>query len=193
MQPKDPTELEAMLEAAVEFGKPCCFRYPRETEVVHLNHSDTNDDLANDFQKKSSRIQLGKSEMITHGKDICLIALGEKVSVALEIARRLPQISFTIINARFVKPLDGEMLIHCAHNHRSLYTIEDHLRSGGFGSAVLEFLAEKNLKIKAHIFAWPSEFIPHASNNDDLEKMFHFTVDDMVKKIQEDQNSQFIG
>ncbi|MDR1435405.1 MAG: 1-deoxy-D-xylulose-5-phosphate synthase [Puniceicoccales bacterium] len=186
MQPKDPEELEAMLEAAVNFGKSCCIRYPREVGSIRSpGHSFPGQRSMN----VTPEIQLGKSETIRRGKEICLIALGEKVGVAVEIAQKLPQFSFTIINGRFVKPLDGEMLTHCAQNHRLLYTIEDHVKSGGFGSAVLEFLGEKNLKIDAHIFAWPDEFIPHASNGGDLEKMFHFTVGDMIKKIQEDYSN----
>ncbi|MDR3317486.1 MAG: 1-deoxy-D-xylulose-5-phosphate synthase [Puniceicoccales bacterium] len=180
MQPKDTDELEAMLEAAIEFRKPCCIRYPRETKIVSIKNNSIN-------EKVCPKICLGKSEIVVQGKDICLIALGEKVYLALEIARKLPQFSFTIIHGRFVKPLDHEVLLECAKHHLSIYTIEDHVKSGGFGSAVAEFLIEQHLPIHIHIFAWPDTFIPHASNNEDLENMFHFTVDDMVKKIQTDQ------
>jgi 1-deoxy-D-xylulose-5-phosphate synthase len=177
MQPKDPWELEGMLEAALRFRAPCCIRYPRRSETIAG---------AGSGRSAPSEIQLGRSEIIARGTDVCLIALGEKVAVASEIARQLPQLSFTIVNARFVKPLDRGMLLDCARRHRRLYTIEDHVKSGGLGSAVVEYLAEKNLAKHVHTFAWPDAFIPHASRDDDLKKMFHFTVEDMVEKIRAD-------
>jgi 1-deoxy-D-xylulose-5-phosphate synthase len=234
MQPKDPRELGAMLEAAVNFNAPCCIRYPREMEVISANggcdgsggnagnnhgpfptsagiqlgrsevmargvdisanggcggNSGNGGNAGNNHGPfpTSAEIQLGRSEIIARGADICLIALGEKVGVALEIARRLPQLSFTIINARFVKPLDCALFGDCARHHRFVYTIEDHVKSGGFGSAVAEFLAEENLAAHVHIFSWPDTFIPHASRNDDLKKMFHFTTEDIIEKIRADQ------
>jgi 1-deoxy-D-xylulose-5-phosphate synthase len=132
---------------------------------------------------------LGKSETLVQGTEIAIIALGERVTTAMEIREILPQFSFTIINARFVKPLDEEMLLNCARHHHHIYTMEDHVRSGGFGSAVMEFLSDKNLSAKVHIFAWPDKFIPHGSRVEDLEKMFHFTVEDMAAKIKSDQES----
>jgi 1-deoxy-D-xylulose-5-phosphate synthase len=157
----------------------------RETDIfANGGSSDNNHQLAT-----PAEIQLGRSEIIARGTDICLIALGEKVGAALEIARRLPQLSFTVVNARFVKPLDGAMLAACARRHRFIYTIEDHVKSGGFGSAAVEFLAGKNLAKHIHIFAWPDAFISHASCENDLKKMFRFTVADMVEKIRADQNT----
>jgi 1-deoxy-D-xylulose-5-phosphate synthase len=185
MQPKDPRELEAMLEAAVTFNAPCCIRYPRGVEVS-ANGGAGGNGTGGGLPAAPAEIQLGRSEVMIWGTDICLIALGEKVGVALEIVRRLPQLSFTVINARFVKPLDGALFTDCARRHRFLYTIEDHVKSGGFGSAVVEFLAGENLAKGVHIFAWPDVFIPHASRDDDLKKMFHFTATDMAEKIQTD-------
>jgi 1-deoxy-D-xylulose-5-phosphate synthase len=188
MQPRHSQELEMMLEAATTFQKPCCIRYPREREALAIDGAggaDNSDGL--DRERPTAEIRLGRSEIITRGTDVCLIALGEKVSIALKIAQKLPRLSFTIVSARFVKPLDWRTLEDCARRHRMLYTIEDHVKSGGFGSSVVEFLAEKGLAAHVHIFAWPDEFISHASNNDDLKKMFHFTVEDMAQRIQMDQ------
>ncbi|MDR1907059.1 MAG: 1-deoxy-D-xylulose-5-phosphate synthase [Puniceicoccales bacterium] len=175
MQPKDGAELRKMLEAAIHFHAPCCIRYPRSTATETKNHSN-----------HCPSVALGQSEMIQCGRDICLIALGEKVAVAMAVARKLSCYSFTIVNARFVKPLDEVILLACARDHKRIYTLEDHAETGGFGSAVAEFLARENRPINLHIFAWPDRFVPHASNNEDLEKMFHLTVDDIAAKIVSD-------
>jgi 1-deoxy-D-xylulose-5-phosphate synthase len=196
MQPKDPEELEAMLEAAIEFRRPCCIRYPREVRMIptmnthsralNVDHPSTKQGC----REKSLKIQWGKSEMIAQGTEICLFALGEKVAVAIAIAKKLPQFSFTIVNARFVKPIDSEALTYCARHHDALYVIEDHVKTGGLGSAVIEFLTENKLPINTDVFAWPDEFIPHASHSDDLEKMFHLTPEDMAEKIRRDREKR---
>ncbi|MDR1366735.1 MAG: 1-deoxy-D-xylulose-5-phosphate synthase [Puniceicoccales bacterium] len=171
MQPKDAMELQKMLETAIHFHAPCCIRYPRGV-AAQSNHC--------------AAIALGKSEIIQRGKDICIIALGDKVSIALAIAKKLSNHSFTIINARFIKPLDETTLLACAQNHKKIYTLEDHVKAGGLGSAIAEFFVQKNIPIDLHIFAWPDCFIPHASNNEDLEKMYHLTADDLALSISHD-------
>jgi 1-deoxy-D-xylulose-5-phosphate synthase len=131
-------------------------------------------------------IELGKGEVIRRGKDICLIALGDKVSVAMAVVKKLPYYSFTIINARFIKPLDEVLITACAQDHRKIYVLEDHVQAGGFGSAVAEFFTQRNITVSLRIFAWPNCFIPHASNSEDLEKMFHLTADDIAVSIASD-------
>jgi 1-deoxy-D-xylulose-5-phosphate synthase len=173
MQPKDAMELEKMLEAAIHFRKPCCIRYPCG-EAISLDYG--------------APVLLGRSEIIRRGKDICLIALGDRVSTAMAVAQKLTNYSPTIINARFIKPLDGAMLLACAREHKRIYVLEDHVRTGGFGSGIAEFFTQKGVAVDLHIFAWPDCFIPHASHNSDLEKIFHFTVDDFVLKILHDFN-----
>ncbi|MDR2371616.1 MAG: 1-deoxy-D-xylulose-5-phosphate synthase [Puniceicoccales bacterium] len=172
MQPKDGNELSKMLEAAIHFHAPCCIRYPRSVRVSMDSHC--------------TAVELGRGEIIQWGKDICLIALGDKVSVAMAVVKKLPHYSFTIINARFVKPLDEILIITCARDHKKIYILEDHVQAGGFGSAVAEFFTQRNIAIDLHIFAWPNCFIPHASNNEDLEKMFHLTADDIAVIIAND-------
>jgi deoxyxylulose-5-phosphate synthase len=78
------------------------------------------------------------------------------------------------------------MLIACAQGYKKIYILEDHVQAGGFGSAVTEFFAQRNVSPDLHIFAWPDCFIPHASSNGDLEKMFHFTPDAIAMKIADD-------
>ncbi|MDR1591162.1 MAG: 1-deoxy-D-xylulose-5-phosphate synthase [Puniceicoccales bacterium] len=172
MQPKDGGELCKMLRAAIHFRAPCCIRYPRSVTVLAENNC--------------TDIVLGKSEVIQWGSDICLIALGDRISVAMAVAEKLSHYSFTVINARFIKPLDNAILLECVRRHKKIYILEDHVETGGFGSAVIEFLARENIIIGVHIFAWPDRFIPHASNSRDLEKMFHLTEEDIAVKIAND-------
>jgi 1-deoxy-D-xylulose-5-phosphate synthase len=176
MQPRDTTELAQMLVSAIDFHAPCCIRYPRRTagEIQPIS------------QRQKGPIEIGKSELIQRGKDACIIALGEKVAVALDVAKKLPHHSFTIINARFIKPLDEAMLRICAREHRKIYTIEDHVQAGGFGSAVAEFFVANKIAADLHIFAWPDTFIPHASNDGDLERKYHLTASDIALTIAKD-------
>ncbi|MDR2371970.1 MAG: 1-deoxy-D-xylulose-5-phosphate synthase [Puniceicoccales bacterium] len=172
MQPKDGDELRKMLEAAIHFHGPCCIRYPRNARGPMDGHC--------------AAIELGRSEIIQRGKDICLIALGGMVFVAVAVAKKLPHRSITVINARFAKPLDEVMFAACARDHKKIYILEDHVQMGGFGSAVAEFFVQKHIAVDLHIFAWPNCFIPHASNDEDLEKMFHLTADDIATSIASD-------
>lgn len=182
MQPKDPTELQAMLTFSVGLNAACCIRYPRTCTVlvdssINASIRDTN---------SSTPIIYGKSEILQEGGTVCLIALGERVYEALEIAKRLSSHRFTIINARFVKPLDETLLLKVARQHHHIYTFEDHVEKGGFGESVVQFLLKINPKLHCHIFAWPNEFLPHASNDDDLKKKYHLTIEDYVQKISQD-------
>ena len=171
-QPSDTEELKLMISAAINWNKPCCIRYPRATYVTEI--------------RSHCPIKLGKSEKIQEGSDYCIIALGEKVYTALQVAQVLSPYRGTIINARFIKPYDEEMLEECAQKYRFIYTIEDHVRTGGFGESVACFLEEHNCTGNFHLFAWPDQFLPHASTDHDLEKLCHFTVRNIAKKIRSD-------
>jgi 1-deoxy-D-xylulose-5-phosphate synthase len=179
MQPKDGNELGKMLEAAIHFRAPCCIRYPRRGRVS--------------MGGGCAAVELGKSEIIQRGKDICIIALGDQVSVAMAIVKKLSCYSFTVINVRFIKPLDEVLIIECARGHKKIYILEDHVQAGGLGSAIAEFFIQRNIVIDLHIFAWPDCFIPHASSGEDLEKMFHLTADDIATSIANDFGEGKIG
>ena len=160
MAPKDNKELENMLEFAVNLGKPVAIRYPRgklsflSSETISL-------------QPSAKEIALGKAEVLTEGNDVLLIALGSMVMPALEAAELLKKnrIEATVINGRFVKPLDKELFKRFAAQHRFIFTIEEGVIEGGFGSAVSEAVDKPVVRI-----GLPSEFIPHGKRSVLLEK-----------------------
>ncbi|MEW6408072.1 MAG: 1-deoxy-D-xylulose-5-phosphate synthase [Patescibacteria group bacterium] len=149
--PKDENELQNLLKTAVDYKLgPIAIRYPRGVgEGVELE----------DFKK----IEIGKAEVLQEGKDLAIVALGSMVYPALRVAKLLLEqgISAKVINARFVKPLDRQIILEAASCGKIL-TIEENSLSGGFGCAVLECLEQekiKNLKIKR--LGIPDKFISH--------------------------------
>jgi 1-deoxy-D-xylulose-5-phosphate synthase len=126
MAPKDKEEFEDMLEFALQLNTPVSIRYPR-AEAYSLNNRQP--------------VELGKSQILIEEGEICLLALGTMTKIALECASLLKQdnINVTIINARFIKPLDEELLNYLANKMRLIVTLEDSNLDCGFGSAVLEF------------------------------------------------------
>jgi 1-deoxy-D-xylulose-5-phosphate synthase len=144
MAPKDESELRDMLYTAVTYsGGPIALRYPRGNGVgVPLK---TGFDL----------VPLGKGEIVRSGRDIAVLAIGGMVQEALGAADRLEQqgISCEVVNMRFVKPLDAELLQDITGRFKALVTLEDNVISGGFGSAVLEHLGAQriqNVRVKVH-------------------------------------------
>ncbi len=154
MAPKDENELQHMLKTAVELGGPVAVRYPRGAGVgVPLD-----DELR--------PLACGRGEILTEGKDLALIAIGSTVYPALAAAEKLigQGVSATVINARFVKPLDAELILWAARTHPKIITIEENVLAGGFGSAVLELLADQGLKqVMVRRMGIPDEFVEHAT------------------------------
>jgi 1-deoxy-D-xylulose-5-phosphate synthase len=153
MAPKDENELQSMVKTALVYeGGPIAFRYPRGTGVG---------------VKMSTEIQplpIGKSEIVREGEDVLVIAIGNRVYPALEAAQTLADsgISATVLNARFVKPLDTETILPLAERIGKVITIEDGVVMGGFGSAVLEALAAAGLTdVQVTNLGIPDEFIEH--------------------------------
>ncbi|MGW8161680.1 MAG: 1-deoxy-D-xylulose-5-phosphate synthase [Desulfobulbales bacterium] len=154
MAPKDENELQHMLYTAIHHNGPVAVRYPRgKGEGVEL--SDT-----------LLEIPIGKGEVLCEGTDILLLPIGNRVYPALEAARGLEKlgISAAVINPRFVKPLDNELILTWAEKTGRVITVEDNTRMGGFGSAVLELLAAGNLAhIKVNVLGYGDEFIEHGT------------------------------
>jgi 1-deoxy-D-xylulose-5-phosphate synthase len=135
MAPKDENELQHMIKTAVEQPGPVAVRYPRGSGLgVPLDP----DPVA---------LKIGKGELLRDGDDVTIIALGSRVAPAMEAAEQLARegIGAAVINARFVKPLDRDLLCAAAARCTSLITVEEHVLQGGFGSAVLELLAREGL------------------------------------------------
>ena len=133
MAPKDAAEMRKMFEFAVKHEGPSAIRYPRgKVPEADLPCED---------------LSLGRSETLREGEDIALIALGSCVIPALSAAERLEKtgVHATVINARFVKPIDGEMLREVASRVPRIVTIEENVLQGGFGSAVIEYLSDSEI------------------------------------------------
>ncbi len=153
MAPKDENELQSMVKTSLVYdGGPIAFRYPRGTGIG---------------VKMSMELQplpIGKSEILREGEDVLVIAIGNRVYPALEAAQTLADsgISATVINARFVKPLDTETILPLAESIGKVITVEDGVVMGGFGSAVLEALAAADVtNVQVTNLGIPDEFIEH--------------------------------
>lgn len=176
MAPKDGYELEKMMEKAFDFGSPVALRYPRGTanQVVGLSSFEA--------------IKLGKSEKIRDGKVLAIIALGSMVNTALKTADILSKngIEATVINARFYKPLDYDMLEKIGYTIKKIVTLEEGVVSGGFGSAILEFMAmEKIPGLQIKCLGLPDEFIEHGEQ-DELLRKYHLTPDEIAETIKQE-------
>jgi 1-deoxy-D-xylulose-5-phosphate synthase len=142
MAPKDENELRHMLKTAVTHPGPAAIRYPRGAG------------LGVPLDPEMKELEIGKGEVIQDGTDIALIAYGHMVPPAQDLAKSLEGegLSVAVINSRFVKPLDTDLICHYAQSAKCLVTMEEHVIQGGFGSAVLEeineHLPEKNILVK---------------------------------------------
>lgn len=135
MAPKDENELQHMLFTATTCGKPVAVRYPRGNGIgVPLD-------------SELTALEIGKGEVLLEGRDVAVLAVGATVYPALAAAEKLREegIAITVINARFIKPLDCGLLLKLAHSFKKFLTVEENVLMGGFGSAVLEFFEENNI------------------------------------------------
>ena len=148
--PKDENELQHLLYTAVTSGRPVAIRYPRGSGVgVELD-------------TELNPIPIGKGEIVRCGEDAAILAIGATVAPALEAAQELALsgIEVTVVNARFAKPLDSELIIDVATQVKNLVTVEENALSGGFGSSVIELLQKSGLSdIQVKSLGIPDEFV----------------------------------
>ncbi len=167
MAPKDENELQHMLKTAVEHSGPISLRYPRgEGWDVTLD-------------EKFRSLEIGKAELLRDGTDLVIAAIGQTVIPALKAAQDLAPlgISAAVVNARFVKPLDENLYRDLLTKVPRLITVEDHVISGGFGSALVEFLADDGITgVEVKRLGVPDRFIPHGTQ-DELRKICGFDKD----------------
>lgn len=175
MAPKDFNEMEQMIEFATELNKPCLIRYPRGGEEISF--------------EKCKKISLGKMEVLNKGEKITIIAIGKMVAKAVKIKEELEKdnINPTIINARFLKPLDKEMLKFIKES-KTVVTIEDGTEVGGLGSSVEEMIFENNINVNFKKIAYPDEFIKHGAL-DEIEKKYGLDVESIVKCLKEQEKN----
>ena len=174
--PKDTEELKAMLSFAVKQRGPVAIRYPRGSMSIVSNEAQL---ILTRHAVEKSPIEAGKAEIIKKGKDVAIIAIGSMVHTALETAALLMKrrIDASVINARFVTPLDGEMIEEVCRHTKRIVTIEEGILEGGFGSAVLEFLERENLSgIKVRRIGLPGRFIEHGKREELFQK-YNLTPD----------------
>lgn len=133
MAPKDENELQHMVQAGLVHDGPVAVRYPRGSS------------LGVPLDSEPIPLEIGQGELLAEGQDVAIVAIGAMVSRAMQAAEKLrgDGVSVTVVNARFVKPLDKELIREVAKNVKCLVTVEEGCRMGGFGSAVLEFLSEE--------------------------------------------------
>ena len=171
MAPKNKWELSDMMKFAVHYDGPISLRYPR---------GEAYDGLA----RFRTPIEYGKWETIYDENEIALLAVGSMVKTAVEVRDRLREMGYgcTLVNARFVKPLDQEMLRTAQSEHNLLVTMEENVKAGGFGEAVLEYLNEIKSKTRMISIALPDDYIEHG-NVDLLKQECGIDAESIVKKI----------
>ena len=153
MAPKDENELRHMLKTAVDFDEPVSVRYPRGSGV------------GVSITEPMHSLPIGKAEVLREGKDVCLWAIGSMVQSALQVAAKLAEqgISAGVVNMRFAKPLDEELLLEHAAQYGKIVTLEEGVLQGGVGSAVLETLNAAKMLQKCQVLTLgiPDEFVLH--------------------------------
>ncbi|MBK7932658.1 MAG: 1-deoxy-D-xylulose-5-phosphate synthase [Acidobacteria bacterium] len=153
MAPKDEAELRDMILTAIEYPHAAAIRYPR------------GNGFGVDISAPPKLIEVGKAEILREGKDAAVIAYGSMLYPAVEAAENLAKagVQATVINARFVKPLDAETILATARKTQLIVTVEEAYLAGGFGSAVLELLEENGLQdeVKVVRMGVPDEIVTH--------------------------------
>ena len=175
MAPKDGLELKLMLEHSFHWDGPSAVRYPRGES----------DDLSS--MGEYATIGDKKGEVLLRGKDVCLIAIGTMVRSAYDAAQILKEnnIHCTVINARFIKPLDEELILkECTPIH-NIMTLEDNVVKGGFGTQIMELLIKNNLNDKSiKLLGIPDKFIEHGET-EDLLHAYGLDVEGIVKEVKD--------
>ncbi len=155
MAPGDAVDLEAMLEFAIRHDAPCSIRYPKAT--------------AEQLEREASPVELGRAEVLRWGRDGTLVCCGTQLGAALEAAEKLRTegLDIGIVNARFIKPLDGETLGQALRESPFVITVEEGALVGGFSSALLEFAVDENIDTR-HVrrLGIPDQFIEHGERGE---------------------------
>ncbi len=152
MAPKNKWELSDMMKFAVTMDSPAAVRYPRAAAYCGL-------------EEYRAEIEYGKSELIYEERGVAIFAAGAMVEVAEKVREILKEKGYecSLVNARFIKPLDGDMLIRMSESHDLIVTMEDNVLSGGYGEHVTAFCEMNELKASVLSIAVPDEFVPHGS------------------------------
>lgn len=171
LSPKDIAEFRMMLKWCFKYEAPCAIRYPKGSD----------EDVVFDTYDK---INKGQWEILNEGKTAAILSVGKTVQFAFEANNKLKQkgINCDVINCRFIKPIDETMLDNIMKKHDIIFTVEDNYKSGGFGSMVLGYAANKKYKGNIIVSGYPDEFIPHGSR-DILYKKYGIDADGLIDTI----------
>lgn len=171
LAPKNKWELSDMMKFAIDFDGPIAIRYPRG--------------LAYDGLKEyRSPIRFAKSETIFKGTDVAILALGSMVKTAETVCRILKEhgITATLINARFAKPFDGEVIKSLTAYHHTIVTMEENVKSAGFGEHVAEYLEDNGIDLKLINISIPDAYVEHG-NVDKLKEMLKIDALSVADRI----------
>jgi 1-deoxy-D-xylulose-5-phosphate synthase len=165
MAPSNEDELADMMATALQLPGPSAIRYPRGVGPGVAR------------KPMPQILPIGKAQLLQDGSDVAILGLGPMTTLATELAVRLEADGYSaaVINPRFIKPLDREMLAGFANRVATFVTFEDHVRMGGFGSAVMEALAELGCTLPVLRIGWPDHFIEHGKV-EDLRAKYGLTV-----------------
>jgi len=175
MAPKDENELQHMLKTGLSYEGPSSVRYPRGVS------------LGVSMDREQTELPIGKGELLRDGTDVAIIAIGVSVWPAMKAAEQLSQegLSTAVVNARFVKPLDQELIVDVAKRVRYVITVEEGCKMGGFGSAVLEALSEAGVTgVKTKIVGLPDWYIEQGPQ-DLLRERYGLTTDGIYRSVKE--------
>ncbi len=174
MTPKDEVEFQEMIYTAINYDGPIAIRYPRR-------------DGLSEVRAEWKALPIGQAEVLRQGEQVALLAVGTMVQIALEAANKLQKsgISCTVVNARFVKPLDQQLILALVKKHQYLVTLEENVIAGGFGSAVAEFLAAQELTgVTLKLLGLPDRFVTHGATELLLAQM-GLDVDGVCQTVRE--------
>lgn len=173
MSPKDEDELADMMKTALEIPGPSAIRYPRGAVVGVVR------------KPEPQLLTIGKAEVLKDGSDVAILGLGPMNAMAQKLAAMLESDGYSaaVINPRFVKPIDREMLARYASRVGAFVTFEDHVLMGGFGSAVVEALEDLGSKVPVVRIGWPDKFIEHGKV-DQLRVRYGLTPEAAYKQVQ---------
>ncbi len=168
MAPSNEDELADMMKTSLELPGPSAIRYPRGAVAAGIERKPT-----------PQAIPVGKAQILSDGSDVAILGLGNMLPLAEELAARLSREGFSaaVINPRFVKPLDRDVLAKYANRVAAFVTFEDHAKTGGFGTGVMEALEEIDSHVPVVRIGWPDQFIEHGKV-DDLRKKHGVSVEE---------------
>jgi 1-deoxy-D-xylulose-5-phosphate synthase len=175
MAPKDENELQHMLKTCLQYDGPASVRYPRGVS------------MGVPMDRELKELPVGKAELLRDGTDVAIIAVGVSVWPAVKAAEQLNQdgLSTAVINARFVKPLDEELIVSVAKRVRYVITVEEGCTMGGFGSAVLEALSDAGVAgVRTKILGLPDRYIEQGPQ-DLLRERYGLTTDGIYRSVKE--------